>query len=151
MKEYFKYGRGYVNINEEFLFLTNSGNWSEIQNIEEKSPKSIKRNKLKSLKNNLFYVILLGLLFYSNTGLEADRFKAGFLIVALGISAYFYMKRETGNKYKIPLSKISTILINKSEVNINFINADDTEDFEVITNVEEKGLKILSKIPAQSI
>jgi hypothetical protein len=79
------------------------------------------------------------------------NFKVSFMLVVLGIAAYFYMKRETGNKYKIPLSKISTILINKREAKINFINADDIKDFEVITNVEEKGLKILSKILSQSI
>ena len=36
MKEYFKYANGYVNIKDEFFFLTNSGNWFEILELKEK-------------------------------------------------------------------------------------------------------------------
>ena len=36
MKEYFKYANGYININDENLFLTHSGNWSETSTLVEK-------------------------------------------------------------------------------------------------------------------
>ena len=151
MKEFFKYGNGYVNINDEYLFLTNSGNWSEIKSIVEKSPKSIKSNRLKRYKYNLFYLIIFFLMFYLNVKKKAFNFRASFVLVILGVAAYFYMKRETGNKYKIPIAKITAIRITNSAVKISFINAANAEDCEYISNVEEKGLKILSKLLPQSI
>ena len=37
MKHWFKYEFGYVNIDSEYLYFTNTGNWSEVQEIKEKS------------------------------------------------------------------------------------------------------------------
>ena len=59
MKEYFKYANGYVNINDENLFLTNSGNWSETHDLLEKSPKSIRKNDLKSVKIYAYYFVII--------------------------------------------------------------------------------------------
>jgi hypothetical protein len=56
MKEYFKYANGFVNINYENLFLTNSGYWSETRELLEKSSKTIKKHKYKSLKIYIFFL-----------------------------------------------------------------------------------------------
>ena len=58
MKEYFKYANGFVNLNDENLFLTNSGNWSETSDLLEKSPKSIRQNNFKGFK---IYIYLFDL------------------------------------------------------------------------------------------
>ena len=56
------------------------------------------------------------------------------------------MKRETGNKYKIPLSKITDIKISGSDVKIVFLNANNIEDLETIHKVESKGLHVLTEL-----
>ena len=144
MKEYFKYDNGYVNINDENLFLTNSGNWSETKEINEKSSKTIRQNNLKGFKIYLFLFIIVCIFLLMISKSEGRGIPVGFL--SLGLAAFFYMKRETGNKYKIPLSKITDIKISGSEVKIVFLNANNIEDLETIHKVESKGLHVLTEL-----
>lgn len=71
-------------------------------------------------------------------------FPLGF--ISLGIAAFFYMKRETGKRYKIPISKIINMEVIDNTVKIIFYNANNQEDFEEITKVEFKGLGVLDEL-----
>lgn len=144
MKEYFKYANGYVNINDENLFLTNSGNWSETHDLLEKSLKSIRKNDLKSLKiySLPFIIVCLGLLLYS----KLDNVFIPFAFSGSCFGAYLYLIRETGKRYKIPISKIISFNISNDTVKIVFKNANDVDDFEEIFKVEKKGLSILEEL-----
>ncbi|MEO8516070.1 MAG: hypothetical protein ABI426_04960 [Flavobacterium sp.] len=144
MKEYFKYDNGYVNINGENLFLTNSGNWSEVATIEEKSSKTIRQNDIKSLKFYAFIAVLLCLVALSIVRAQSGTIPIG--LILLVFAAFFYMRRESGSKYKIPLSKIKNIEIDKNEVKIIFFDSNNVEDSETIHKVENKGLGILSEL-----
>lgn len=143
MKEYFKYANGFVNLNDDNLFLTNSGNWQETINLFEKSPKSIRKNKFKGFKIYVF-LIVVAVLF----SIILSKAKAGsipFGIVLLGLATYSYLKRETGKQYKIPISKIINIQLENKDAIIYFYNANDIEDIEVLKKVDAKGLDVLSK------
>lgn len=144
MKHYFKYANGFVNVNDENLFLTNSGNWSETHDLLEKSPKSIKQNNYKSFKINLFLfiIICIGLLMI----LKSKSSLLPFGFISLGIAAFFYMKRETGKRYKIPISKIKNIEISENQAKIIFLNEANIEDYEILNKVETKGIEIVSKL-----
>lgn len=144
MKEYFKYRNGYVNIDDETLYLTNSGNWSETFVLLEKSPKSIRKNKAKLLKINL-YLFILGCLVVFFL-LSSEGRVVPLALAGLGITAYFYMIKETGKRYKIPISKIKKIEIEGHQVKIIFLNLNDIEDVETIDNVEAKGIQILQRM-----
>jgi len=147
MKEYFKYANGFVNINYENLFLTNSGNWSETRELLEKSSKTIKKHKYKSLKIYIFLFIIVCLV-----TLVLSKSKSGsipFSIILLGLGVFVYMKREIGNLYKIPISKISSISIIDNSVTIVFFNEDKTEDLEKINAIEAKGLAVLENLKLQ--
>ena len=143
MKEYFKYANGFVNLNDDNLFLTNSGNWQETINLFEKSPKSIRKNKFKGFKIYVF-LIVVAVLF----SIILSKAKAGsipFGIVLLGLATYSYLKREIGKQYKIPISKIINIQLENKDAIIYFYNANDIEDIEVRKKVDAKGLDVLSK------
>jgi len=147
MKEYFKYANGYVNINDENLFLTNSGNWSETHDLLEKSPKSIRENDLRSLKiySLPFIIVCIGLLMYS----KLDNVFIPFAFSGSCFGAYLYLKRETGKRYKIPISKIISFDFSNDKVKILFRNANDIDDFEEIFKVDTKGLAILEELSRQ--
>lgn len=151
MKEYFKYANGYVNINDENLFLTNSGNWSETHDLLEKSPKSIRKNNFKANKIYLYYffvIILIGFgVFDILRDIKNKSFPFG--IILLGLAGLAYMKRETGKRYKIPISKIISFDVSNDKVKILFRNANDINDFEEIFKVETKGLAILEELSRQ--
>ncbi len=142
MKEYFKYANGFVNLNNENLFLTNSGNWSETLNLLEKSPKSIRKNNFKSYKIYIYLFIVVCLIVLVLTKAKSGSIPFG--LILLGLGTYSYLKRETGKQYKIPISKIKSIIINENEVTIFFYNSNGIEDFEILAKVDNKGLDILS-------
>lgn len=147
MKEYFKYANGYVNINDENLCLTNSGNWSETHDLLEKSPKSIRKNDLKSLKiySLPFIIVCIGLLMYS----KLDNIFIPFAFSGSCFGAYLYLIRETGKCYKIPISKIISFDVSNDKVKILFRNANGIDDFEEIFKVEPRGLAIFEELSRQ--
>lgn len=144
MKEYFKYDNGYININEENVFLTNSGNWSETHELQEKSPKSIRKSSLKGMKFYIFFFLLFGGFLLSIIFEEGKKRIIPIGFIALVILVYKYFSKEMGKAYKIPLHKLKAIQINGKEVKFIFLNLKGDEDSETIQGVEEKGLLFLS-------
>jgi hypothetical protein len=147
MKVYFKYANGYVNIDEDNLFLTNSGNWSETHKLLEKSSKSIRKYNFKVFKIYIFLFIIVCLI-----TLILSKSKSGSIplsIILLGFGVLAYMKREIGNRYKIPISKISNISIVDNSAKILFFNENNSEDFEEIYGIEAKGLAVLENLILQ--
>lgn len=147
MKEYFKYKKGFVNIDDENLYLTNSGNWQEARNLQEKSSKTIRANKIKKNKFKLYFYILLGLgilsLFYQLSNGKSVRIPIVFC--GLGFAVYRYMIRETGNVYKIPLQKIDSISLIETNVTIHFLDENSEETTEFISEVDSKGISLLQQ------
>lgn len=144
MKEYFKYGNGYINVNDECVFLTNSGNWSETHKLSEKSSKS-KFITNKIFLNYLFIIILLGVGFYDVLkDFRNKSFPFGIVLIALGFLTFF--KRAKGIRYKIPLAKIIKITITANMATIVFFNENNFEDLSEITKIESKGLEVLERI-----
>jgi len=148
MKEYFKYAKGFVNINDENLFLTNSGNWSETHELLEKSSKSIRQNKFKANKIYFYYLFVIVLLGFGIFDILRDiknkTFPFG--IILLGLGTFAYMKRETGKRYKIPISKIISVTIIENSAKIIFFNENNNEDFEEIYGIDAKGLIVLEEL-----
>lgn len=144
MKEYFKYANGFVNINDDNLFLTNSGNWSETHELLEKSPKSIKQNNFKAFKIYIYLFIIACLILFILSKSKSGSIPFG--IILLGLGAFAYMKRETGKRYKIPISKIKTIEIIGTSAKIIFYNANNVEDFEEIKSIDVKGIVVLEEV-----
>lgn len=144
MKEYFKYANGYININDENIFLTNSGNWSETNKLMEKSPKSIRKNQFKGFKIYIYLFVLACIILLVLSKSKSGSIPVG--IILLGLAVYTYMKRETGKQYKITISKIKEITISENQTKIIFLNEANVEDFEILNNVEGKGIEILEEI-----
>lgn len=144
MKEYFKYAKGFVNINDENLFLTNSGNWSETHELLEKSSKSIKQNNFKGFKIYIFLFVVACLIVLIL--LKSKKGSIPFGIILLGLGAFAYMKRETGKRYKIPISKIISVTIIENSAKIIFLNENNNEDFEEIYGIDAKGLGVLKEL-----
>ena len=159
-KQYFKYGTGYVNIDSENLYLTNSGNWQEALELKEKSPKTKRQNNSRIAGNNLFLFIVFGgltlgafymlnkasdfnILDFSTVGATVKRLG---LLAAIGFVIYKYFAPELGKRYRIPMSKIESVEYWERGVRINFRNEANEPDRENIDDVETKGFDILQKL-----
>lgn len=144
MKEWFKHEFGYVNVDAENLYLTNSGNWSDTKKLNEKT----KNNKTKKRSSIIGFLILVFCLFlfmiYKSTAI--DTIGVTLFIMALGYKLYLYLKFEIGPQFKIPIAKISEVKIDDKSVEIYFLDGDGVYSSFVLEKVEEKGKNILNSL-----
>lgn len=149
MKDFFKYEKGYINIDDKYLYMTKTGNWSETNTLLEKSAKSKSQSAIKKIKTYSFYGMLVAfslLLFFNLSNGRGNKIFLPFGIILLLISAYKYIRSGSGVQYKIPLSKINKMEYSYKSLKIHFKNSDDKEDFERIESIEEKGIQILKNL-----
>lgn len=148
-KHYFKYDSGYINIDEENLYLTNSGNWQETKELKEKSSKTKKQNSSRQNWNNFFLFAVftgIGVVVYMMFTRQNKSYKIIGGLLVLAVLVYKYFQPEMGNRYKIPLNKIDRIEIWEKGIRIHFKNEANETDKEDINNVDPKGFEILSKL-----
>ncbi|NHN25003.1 hypothetical protein FIA58_004860 [Flavobacterium jejuense] len=149
MKHFFKYEKGFVNIDAENLYLTQSGNWSETDSLSEKSKKSKSQNTKKKIKTYSFYAMLLSfslLLFFNLNNGKNGKMMLPIGIILLFLSAYYYIRAASGSQYKIPFSKITKMEHSFNSLKIHFKNFDDKEDFERLDAIDKKGIQILKDL-----
>lgn len=142
MKEWFKYEFGYVNIDSENLFLTNSGNWSETINLDEKTKKINAKNDTKSSSIIGFIIIVFGIfahLIYRSFISGGVGLTLLLLTIGGGYKLYQYLKTEIGAKFKIPLEKIIEVNAHGKNVEIKFLDGEGFESNYMLENIDEKG------------
>ncbi len=141
-KIWFKYEYGYVNIVDETIYFTHSGNWTEIENIEEKSPETNRKAKLKSYRISVYTILFLvglALLYLLNIFGATTSLTILILFPVGGWFFYKYMRHETGSVFKVPFKKITKITFLGKNVTIYFQDKNNNEDLYKITGVSEKG------------
>lgn len=149
MREWFKYENGFVNIDDDNLYLTNTGNWSETPKTKEKSSSSKKSNFWRKLKiNSFFYLVAAVFIALYLLKVISGDWSLGILgtLAVVGYFFYNYLRTEMGSKYKIPRSKIKEIQIREKTVLFVFFNEQGNEDVEKLNNVEEKGRELLEEL-----
>ena len=153
-KHYFKYALGYINIDDQNLYLTNSGNWQEILEIEEKSRATETNNNNRNGRMRGFVYTIFGgagaYIFYMlNQKVLAIPLFVGLGFLALQVLKYF--KTEFGNRYKIPIHKIIAVAPQgKDGLKISFYNAAGNPDYEVVKEVTPNGISFITGLVAQN-
>lgn len=149
MKNWFKYEFGYVNIDSESLYLTNSGNWSETKTLTEKTNKVTTQNNTKASKNRSFILTILVLFCF----LIFNSFMNGKVSLTLilllgfgGYKVYTYLKTEIGPAFKIPLRKLTALKFEDATVELVFLNHENTMESYHLKQVDENGITILKQL-----
>ena len=116
MKEWFKYEYGFINVDDDNVYLTSTGNWSETKNMEEKSDASIRKHVVKKWINILYlggwFIVFISFLiaFYTkSTDLNHAYWRLPLALIGLALIMYKHLRKDMGPKYKIPISKIKKI------------------------------------------
>ncbi|MES2487659.1 MAG: hypothetical protein V4581_17140 [Bacteroidota bacterium] len=149
-KQYYKYASGYVNIDSQNLYLTNSGNWQEARGLEEKSRATESSNDSRTSRMKGFVFTIFGaigaFIFYMlNQKVLALPIFVGLAFTALQVLKYF--KTEFGNRYKIPLHKIIAVTpLPHNGLKISFYNAMGIADEEVIKEVDPRGISFIAEL-----
>ena len=148
-KDWFEHESGYVNIDSTSIYFTNTGNWSETKELNEKAIQ--KPNTFRIFRMYLSIVVLVLVvaisIVYKLLSFERNPIFSTIAIAILLSSSYALyrsFKKETGSKFKLPISKIKTVeLIDKKTVVIHFYNGINEEDELALYGVSEKGLSLL--------
>ncbi|WP_196887538.1 hypothetical protein [Aureivirga sp. CE67] len=173
MKHYFKYKSFYINIDNENITFTDSGNWQEVRSIQEKKNK-VQQTEKRSLFSRIFKVLgiiiyllfsLIGLCFFVKSFIETGVelivkdfkeviIKQEFYIFSVLLLIFFinnlivkknknYVQKIALLQKQISLNDISEILIQNKVVKIK------TEEKEIeLDKVSSKGIEIFLKIKA---
>ncbi len=148
MKEWFEYEYGYVNIDEHYIYFSNSGNWADLTNLDEFSSQS----KLKNPKG-ISVIIILPILCIIVFFAILKNLTSGGISLTLIIGAplfiffiYKYMKSEIGHQYKIKKTKVSKIEFEENNCIIHFYDNDNSLGKTELINISKKGNEILKKL-----
>ncbi len=142
MKHYFKYNNGYINVDDENLYITSSGNWSEARKLTEKKlfRPQLKRKALEVL----LYPFLICCLWIAYYIYNEDYFGILFVILIYLTVIYFPLRSFLYPKFKIPFSKIEAIEpYEKNSLKISFKNLNNETGSDIVKSVEEKGVVFL--------
>ncbi|MGH1384868.1 hypothetical protein [Kordia sp.] len=147
MKEWFKYEYGYVNIDAENLYFTNTGNWSEVKGLEEKGIQ--KQNSFRQFRMKIipFVLILIAVfLFLFQFDNNKIKFSTIFGVLALAFASRKYLKREIGKKFKLPISKIENITFRGEAATVTFRDGEGKLTEELLEKLPSKGMKLLEEL-----
>ena len=139
MKEFFKYKFGYVNIDDQNIYLTNSGNWSECRKLQEKSYRTGIKTVGKRLKIGVLIlivcVIVIGNIVFS---IQSGSFKLLPIITSIlaAFGLYKIFMRDLGSQYLIPIKNIIALKIRDQNLTINFRDHKNRIQTKPLTEVE---------------
>jgi hypothetical protein len=150
MKEWLKHKYGFINIDDENVYVTKTGNWSEVSGLEEKNYKPFKFADFRTkLKIGFYLFIVFGIIlfgFISNIISGNINFLLIVGLPVVGYTAFQYIIPEFGSSFVIPKNKITDLRIKESDLFIEFLDANDQNTLIHFRSLNQKGLEIISKV-----
>lgn len=150
MKEWLKHKYGYINIDDENVYVTKTGNWSEISKLQEKNHRRfIFLDGRTKLKIGIYLFVQAGLILYVFvSNIVSGDFLVSLVILTLLIaySVFSYLIPEYGSSFVIPKNKILTIQIKASEAHITFLDANNKSSSNHFRGLNTKGLEIIDRV-----
>ncbi|NVK63678.1 MAG: hypothetical protein HWE22_03780 [Flavobacteriales bacterium] len=152
MKDWCKYNFGYVNFDDSFVYFTSTGNWSDTKKLEELNDPSATKSSSEERFKSISYLSLLAVLVICILWFAGFQSLSWAAIIGIGwaaYSAYHYFAPGISGEFKIPYSKINSLLISSNEVHINFSDYHGENSVHICTRIDAKGLRLFSEISKQ--
>jgi len=148
LKDWCKHRYGFVNFDDEYMYLTSSGNWSDVDDLGElneegfRSKSSFQRNKTILF---LTIIILAGVFLIILKGRSVEI--SVFIVVAFTIFAVFqYFASNLSLNFKIPYSKIQSIDVREQAADITFTDFNGKEEKHHLQGLNGKGISLFYEI-----
>ena len=132
MKHHFRHKRGYVNIDNENIYLTTTGNWQETSGLTEQKNNSYKQQFKYVLWG--IYLVLICICVFMQSYLMLIMVTA-----LLGVNNLFGKTPA----YKIPLAKVTSLERLNNAVVVNFYNEANEPVKAKLKNVREGDYRML--------
>ncbi len=147
-KYFFKYTLGYINIDEHHLYLTKTGNWSEIYHLKENCRTKTKKHfeKFEISKSYYYFILIISAFLLIIT--ERKNTLVNFLVVGFNVLFIFlkYFNHESIPNFKIPIPKILKYNRIENDIELFFINEINQDDYVLLKNVDLKMIPILDEL-----
>ena len=151
MKEWIKHKYGFINIDSNNVYLTKTGNWSEIHNLQEKNYKSTKELIEKiGLKNKVLNILYIGLILFGliSSIINLNIFNLSILFISI-LFYFFRFKRE--ENYLIPNNKILKIINNQDEIDLEFLDSNNKNTIIKLKKINQKGIDLFKEIDCYNL
>jgi len=137
MQRHFKYSKGYINIDDTTIFLTETGNWSETKGLSEKKSNQLVRrygNAIAILIVSLV-IALVGIFLF----ISSQKFRVGGVVGIIAVLFFFYqaVSSKMGYKFYVPKEKVIKVSSHKNILFLKFKNASDKEEIVRISDIEK--------------
>jgi len=119
-KRYFVLKKGYLNINQDFFYFSDHGNWRTCEILEEtESPKLTFFYVSKQLIKVIYTIILTAFIM----GFIFGEVNLSVGVLVIGAIVHFFDRRYKIKHFKIPVHKIERIYIVSNTLEITFVNS----------------------------
>ena len=115
-----KHNFGYLCIDVEAVYLTETGNWYEVRKLKESnSDKTGFRLNFKLFLYYLVFISLLAYLFFNSHMIMA------LVLGGLMVSSFFYLRSGLRSTYVIPIAKMIEFETDENSISKRFYNGSD--------------------------
>lgn len=153
-KTFYKYKFGYINIDQENVYVTSTGNWSEITQLREKLPGKSSRKTGKVISIYIFMSVLILMTLGSFLFVE-KHILLKLSMLAVEISGLLKLKKyfdtETGPRFYIPKARILDVIVEDERVLLKFKAIDDTPDNLILPKLEGNSTEFKNQVQAMVI
>ncbi len=137
MQRHFKYSKGYINIDDTTIYLTETGNWSETKMLSEKMSNQLFRRYGNAIAILLFslMIALIGIFVF----ISSPKFRIGGIIGIIAVLFFFYqaVSSKMGYKFYIPKEKVIKVSSHKNILFLKFKNASQKEEIIRVSDLEK--------------
>lgn len=137
----FKHSRGYIIYTSDKIYLTTTGNWSEVKELQEKTKNTYEQNKnrlrKKQISASVISVISCSIL-YCILPLIVFIPIALIAIPILIATIEKIFQTDYSNLICIPTLKVKNISYSQKELIISFINGDNLDDSVRLSELDKE-------------
>ena len=133
-KRYFVLKKGYLNIDEDFFYFSDHGNWETCKILEETE---VPRLTFFHVSNHVIRVTYSILATILGVSFLTGKFNLSYSILLLGIVFHIINLRYKIKYFKIPLHKIEKVVLHHQKFTIQFINSKD-KSIEHVVKLDDK-------------
>ncbi|MFZ6052344.1 hypothetical protein [Halocola ammonii] len=149
MKACYKYEFGYVNVDGESVYLTNTGNWTEIARLSTKTQRSHSRDMRRYFKHTIYLVVIS--IVAAAFVIYNVFFGVYNMVILIGLPVliyylYQYLKNEMGPAFAIPHHKLLSVESQGKSTIITYIDGEGDEVNDKLVKLEEEGQETLKKL-----
>lgn len=157
MKVFFSYQDGFVNIDDDYLYFTSTGVWSEAYALNEKtveSPKqtiTLKKKLIQLIWLLVFPLILIFVMYHISDEIELTYLTLVHLFLSFlyGIYTIFFKKAEKQTSFKVSKEKLIQVSVRANKASVIFINGDNIEEKKLLKKMNKKGILLMGALQEQ--